>query len=88
MPYALVTIENRDQRTWPDPLDFYVHKLPKEEGTLQIAESAWLICLDTDLIVLARLVVGAHEAKMPYHVFVSEQKPNLLSFQNTPTTKA
>lgn len=80
MPYALVTVVNKDQRAWPEGLDFHVHKLPKGEGLQQIAESAWLICLDTDLLVLAQIVVAAHKAKMPYHALVFDQKPNLLSF--------
>jgi len=54
MPYALVTIEKSAPRdTWPDGLDFYVHELPKDEGVQQIAESAWLVRLDTDLLALA-----------------------------------
>jgi len=65
---------------WPEGLDFYAHKLPKEEGLQQIAESAWLIFRDTDLLVLAQIVVVVHKAKMPYHALVFDQKPNLLSF--------
>lgn len=84
MPYALVTIENKEQRAWPDGLDFYVHKLPKDEGVQQIAESAWLVRLDTDLLVLANLVRLAHEARLPYHSIFFLQKPDVLSFAFQP----
>jgi|LakWasMet40_LOW7_FD_contig_123_67_length_2937_multi_4_in_1_out_0_6 hypothetical protein len=85
MPYALVTIEKSAPRdTWPDGLDFYVHELPKDEGVQQIAESAWLVRLDTDLLALANLVRLAHDAKLPCHSIFFLQKPDLLSFSWTP----
>lgn len=81
MPYALVTIEKPVPRNaWPDGLDFYVHKLPKDEGVRQIAESAWLVHLDTDLLALANLVRLAHEANFPHHAIFFSEKPALLSF--------
>ncbi len=80
MPYALVTVEKASRQPWPDGLDFYTHELPREEGVLQIAESAWLIRLDTDLLALANIVRIAHDAKLPYHAIFFAQKPDLLSF--------
>lgn len=86
MAYALVIVE-RPKHGWPEALEFYARKLPKtgdpepaDQGAIRIAEGSWLVNLDTDLLVLPRIVVAAHEAKMPYHVLVTDQKPNLLSF--------
>lgn len=79
MPYALVAVENKEQHPWPEGLDFYVHKWPTGEGMTQIAESTWLINLDTDLIVLGQIIVSSHKAGMPCHVLVTDQKPNVCS---------
>ena len=81
MPYALITIEKNNNYAWPDGLDFYTHRLPKDEGVQQIAESAWLVNLDTDLLVLANLVRLAYEGKFPYHAIFFLEKPALLSFE-------
>ena len=90
MSYALVIVE-RPEEGWPEAIAFYVHKLPKvgdsekiDEGAIRIAEGSWLVNLDTDVIVLAQIVVAAQRAKTPYHVLVSDQKPNLVSSGNPP----
>ena len=85
MPYALVTIENTSRRQWPEGLDFYTHEMPKDEGVQQIAESAWLVNLDTDLLVLANLVRLAYDGKYPYHAIFFPEKPDLLSFAPKPS---
>ncbi len=83
MPYALVTVQKTSNRAWPNGLDFYTHQLPKEEGVQQIAESAWLIRLDTDLLALANIVRLAHEANFPYHAIFLDQKPSVCSSLST-----
>ena len=85
MPYALVTVENPSRHQWPDGLDFYTRELPSDEGLKQIAESTWLIRLDTDLLALANIVRLAHEARLPYHAIFFAQKPDLLSFAPKPS---
>ena len=84
MPYALITVENPSRRPWTTGLSFYTHELSKDEGVQQIAESAWLVNLDTDLLVLANIVKLAHDGKYPYHAIFFQQKPDLLSFSTTP----
>ena len=80
MPYALVIVDkNQSRDAWPEGLDFYAHRLPKEEGVQKTGEGAWLVNLDTDLLVLAQIVRLAHEAHMPYHAVFFDQKPNVCS---------
>ena len=80
MTYALITVENPSRQQWPDGLDFYTRLMPKEAGVQQIAESTWLIRLDTDLLVLANIVRLAHDARLPYHAIFWDRAPDLLSF--------
>ena len=86
MTYALVTIQKPSPQTsWPNGLDFYVRLLPKDEGVRQIAESAWLIRLDTDLLALANLVRLAHEATMPCHALFFDHEPTVCSWPVRPS---
>lgn len=80
MPYAIVSIQKPPRTPWPDGLDYYARELPIDEGLKQIAEGSWLICLDTDLLVLANLVQLSHKAQFPYHAVFFAEKPDLLSF--------
>ena len=78
MTYALILVE-KPKHGWPEGIDFYAHRLPKEEGIRQIVEGSWLVNLDTDLIVLAQIVVAAQKAKIPYHATFFDQKPSFGS---------
>lgn len=79
MTYAIVTVENTPRREWPDELDFYIHIPPTDKGLRQIAESCWLINIDTDLLALSNIVRTAHKARMPVHAMFFPQKPDLIS---------
>lgn len=80
MTHALITVAKPDGRTaWPDGLDFYTQQLPRGEGLRQIAESCWLIDIDTDLLALANIVTLAHKAKLPVHAIFFDRKPDLVS---------
>ena len=56
-------------------MHFYTHEMPKDEGVRQLNESAWLLNLDTDLVVLAKMVSIAHDNKLPHQVLFFDQKP-------------
>jgi len=84
MSYAIVTVEKSSpQMAWPSGLAFYTEDLPNDEGVIQIAESAWLIRLDTDLLALAQIVRLAHEATLIYHAVFFDQKPTVCSTTTT-----
>ena len=76
MTYALIIVEKpKAQSGWPERLRYYTQEMPNDAGVERIAEGVWLLDLDTELLVLAHLVMGAHEATTPCRALFFDQKP-------------
>jgi len=88
MTYAILVVDKPPQQPWPDGLDFYARQLPKDEVVLRLAENAWLIRIDTDLLALSNIVRFAHKAKFPLQAIFLDRKPDLVSLETSPAASA
>jgi hypothetical protein len=80
--FALVIVDKAAPRaTWPGEMFFFVHEMPSDAGVTRLNEGAWLLDLDTELLILAGIVQTAHSCGLPIQALFFDQKPNFSTLE-------